>query len=280
MTGMSNRLRQALKGTIPLFAVQIFLALLNLAINVMSGSNTFWAIFPILAMSIPQMIIFGYALMSESPEEKRARKNAPQRLATSLDQTLPTESVAGLDAALAAHVTRTKQYQKEVLRLAKSSNNPVRTERLNQLVKQFDGWTKDVEKMAERVQSMRLNDLVLQDLKTVPESIRTLAGRLVNETDPRVKQTLEQTLIARQGQLQALEKLQSTARHAEVQLENTVASLGTIYSQALANQSTSHVADYQHLASDVDERVRVLRDELAAIEEVRLDRRSEALKTR
>jgi hypothetical protein len=78
-------------------------------------------------------------------------------------------------------------------------------------------------------------------------------------------------LIARQSQLQSLEKLQSTARNAEVQLESTVASLGAIYSQALANQGTSQVADYRHLASEVDERVRGLRDELEAIEDVRLD---------
>jgi hypothetical protein len=104
----------------------------------------------------------------------------------------------------------------------------------------------------------------------VPESIRKLAGQLSQERDPRVRQSLEQTLIARQSQLQALEKLQSTARYAEVQLENTVASLGAIYSQALANQSTSQVADYRHLASDVDDRVKSLQDELASIEEVRM----------
>ncbi len=150
--------------------------------------------------------------------------------------------------------------------------SPARTERLTLLLRQFDGWVKDVEGMAARVHGLRSNKLVQQDLKAVPESIRKLAGQLAQEKDPQVRKSIEQTLIARQSQLQALEKMQSTARHAEIQLENTVASLGAIYSQALANQSTTHVADYQHLASNVDERVRTLRDELEAIEEVRLDR--------
>jgi hypothetical protein len=272
-------MRKAIQATIPLFAVQFFLAALNLTINFSSGNTNFWAIFPILGMMIPQMIIFGYAIFGESKEDKRARTLAEfQKLAQPAEQALPQERVGALDTALAAHLARAKEYQREIGKLAQTSKNPVRTERLKQLVGQFDGWVKDVETMAQRVQGMRLSPLVQQDLKAVPESIRSLAGRLATETDPRVRQSLEQTLIARQGQLQALEKLQSTSRHAEVQLENTVASLGTIYSQALANHSTNHVADFQHLASDVDVRVRSLRDELMAIEEVRLDRHAESLR--
>jgi hypothetical protein len=171
---------------------------------------------------------------------------------------------------LSGHIARTREYQKELARLAKAASTPVRAERLTLLSKQFDGWVKDVEGMAGRVQGLRGNTLIEQDMKAVPESIRKLAGQLAQERDPRVKQSLEQTLIARQSQLHALEKLQATARYAEIQLENTVASLGAIYSQALANQSTTQVADYRHLASDVDDRVRALQDELAAIEDVRL----------
>ena len=37
----------------------------------------------------------------------------------------------------------------------------------------------------------------------------------------------------------------------------------------MTNLSTNHTADSRHLTAEVDERVRVLQDELAAIEEVR-----------
>ena len=47
---------------------------------------------------------------------------------------------------------------------------------------------------------------------------------------------------------------------AEMQIESTVSMLGTIYSQILTGQSTSHVADYGHLSADVDEEVRVLQE--------------------
>jgi hypothetical protein len=265
-----SRIRKALIACVPLVSVQGFLA----ALNVVDSGSVTWSIYPILAMMIPQSIIIGTTLLAgpgDAGKKDRARaadagRSVPAMVANAnalLDNTR-------LEGPLQTQVSRVRDYQRELARLAKAATTPVRAERLTDLSKQFDKWVKDVDGMAQRVQGLRCNPLVQQDLKSVPESIRRLAGQLAQEKDPRVRQSLEQTLIARQSQLQALEKLQSTARYAEIQLENTVASLGAIYSQALANQSTSQVADYQHLAADVDDRVRSLQDELAAIEEVRM----------
>jgi hypothetical protein len=61
-------------------------------------------------------------------------------------------------------------------------------------------------------------------------------------------------------------------KRAEIQIESTLSSLGTIYSQLLTGQSTDHVADYSRLSSEVDEEVRLLQDRLEALEEVKLSR--------
>ncbi len=61
-------------------------------------------------------------------------------------------------------------------------------------------------------------------------------------------------------------------RQAEVQLESRVAALGTIYSQTLATQSTTRVADYSQLSAELDEQSKLLRDQLEALEEVKLGR--------
>lgn len=273
---MFHRLRKALLPVIILGSIQFFLV----SIDVMPDLSLDWAYFPVFAMMIPQIIILAEAVLGDG-DKKEQRRREFERQAQSAQQAVPAQSFASytIDPGLAAQVTRVREYQREISRLAKNAGNAARAERLNQLSRQFDGWVKDVDNMAQRVHGLRNNPLVMQDIKTVPESIRKLAGQLASETDPRVRQSLEQTLIARQGQLQSLEKLQSTTRHAEVQLENTVASLGTIYSQALANNNTTQVADYQHLAADVDERVRTLQDELAAIEEVRLGRAANSLRS-
>lgn len=272
---MFDRIREALIPVIILGSIQIFLV----SLDVVPDLSLDWAYIPVLAMMIPQVAILSSAILGGGSQ--RSKRDVRMSVQPAVDATPSAQSFAatGLDAGLAAQVARVREYQREVSRLAKAAPNAVRADRFAQLSKQYDAWVKDVEAMAQRVQMLRANPLVMQDVKAVPESIRKLAGQLASETDSRVRQSLEQTLIARQGQMQSLEKLQATTRYAEVQLENTVASLGTIYSQALANNSTDQVADYQHLAVDVDERVRALQDELAAIEEVRLDRADRASNT-
>jgi hypothetical protein len=131
---------------------------------------------------------------------------------------------------------------------------------------------KTVEEMSQRIDSFKSNQVIQHDLATVPESIKKLTTQLNEETDPRVKESIERTLAARADQMASLQKLQSLMRQAEVQLENSIAALGTIYSQALATQSTSRVADYSHLSTELEEQSKMLRDQLEAMEEVKLDR--------
>jgi hypothetical protein len=271
---MAHRIRRALSKIVPLVAVQGFLY----GLSVIGGNTSLYI--PIMAIAIPEAIILGRALLDTDDRDSRREKfadDAHARVATRAEMqagdalTRPAQPSQSFDPALQAQVTRVREYQRELTRLAGQPQPALRAERLKALCGQFDGWIKDVDSMALRVQTLRNSPLVKTDMQAVPEAIRKITTQLVNEKDPRVRQSLEQTLIARQSQLQSLEKLQSTARNAEVQLESTVASLGAIYSQALANQGTSQVADYRHLAADVDERVRGLRDELEAIEDVRLD---------
>jgi len=59
-------------------------------------------------------------------------------------------------------------------------------------------------------------------------------------------------------------------KRAELKIESTLSSLGTIYPQLLTSQSTNYVADYSRLSEEVDEEVRTLQDHLEALEEVKL----------
>ena len=92
---------------------------------------------------------------------------------------------------------------------------------------------------------------------------------MATQTNPALRPQLEHIVTQRKGQLLALEQLQVTIQQAEIQVETTVALLGTIYSQLLIQQSTSHVADYQRLADNVNDEVQRLRDYLEALQEVK-----------
>ncbi len=112
--------------------------------------------------------------------------------------------------------------------------------------------------------------MIRKDLETVPRSIRDLEARLARETNVANRTELKRILLNRKKQLAALEQLRQIAKRAEIQIESTLSSLGTIYSQVLASQSASHIADYSHLSAEVDEEVHLLQDRLEALKEVKL----------
>lgn len=139
-----------------------------------------------------------------------------------------------------------------------------------QLTAQIEEWTAAIRELVQRVETLHQDELIRRDLKTVPEAIASLESRLAREGDVAIKAQLELTLANRRKQLAALKQLQNTINRAEIQIESTLSLLGTIYSQILIGQSTSHVADYSRLATDVDEEVRLLQDQLEALREVKL----------
>jgi hypothetical protein len=169
-----------------------------------------------------------------------------------------------LDKALAYHA--------QIDNLIKATRDASARTRLQDLAGQVDEWVEAIEDLVRRIDDIQQNNLIRQDLEAVPQAIANLEMRLAQESDPDIQAQLERTLSNRKNQLASLERLQTMMKRAEIQIESTLSSLGTIYSQLLTGQSTDHVADYSRLSSEVDEEVRLLQDRLEALEEVKLSR--------
>jgi hypothetical protein len=148
--------------------------------------------------------------------------------------------------------------------------NPVRTAELQQ---QIERLIQAIDDLSSRVMSLRADDTIQRDMKSVPEAIAHLKKQLAGETDPAIRHQLERTLRNRQTQLESLQTLDGTVKRAEIQIESTLSQLGTLYSQVLTGQSTSDVAAYNRITANVDEEVRLLEDQLEALREVKLDNR-------
>jgi hypothetical protein len=279
-----QRFRKFLVKVTPQLSTMVFLASLNWVIGMFTGATFPWAIFPILGMSISVIQTFSRimlgdenevaAALAETDSDRRRRRDRDrdrdrERGRDEVDQPAVAAS-RPMAEGLAAQLAQARTYQKAVNDLARGAPGG----RLTELSAQFDAWVKSVEQMSGRIQGYKENPVIQQDLASVPASIKRLEGQLVSETDERMRSQLEAALESRRNQLGALEKLGGTMRQAELQLENTVAALGTIYSQALAGQSTNQVAGYADLAGDMNERVRVLQDQIEALEEVKIGRAS------
>lgn len=139
----------------------------------------------------------------------------------------------------------------------------------HELLVQVRRWRVTVENLVKHISQLRQDELIWRDLARTPEIMAGLEQQLAAETNPSLRLQLEQALARRRSQLATLEQLQATISQAEIQVEATLALLGTLYSQLLAQQSTWQVSDYSALLRDIDEQVHRLQDYLGALEEVK-----------
>jgi hypothetical protein len=200
-------------------------------------------------------------LPSERKKEERSQKVEYPLI--NQEQTNPT---------IHAHLDKALAYQAQIENLIKSTSNSNTRARLQDLAAQVSDWIEAIEDLVKRIDSFQGNNLIRQDLESVPQAIAKLEAQLAQESDPSLHSQLERTLTNRRNQLASLERLQTTMKRAEIQIESTLSALGTIYSQLLTGESTDHVADYSRLSAEVDEEVRLLQDRLEALEEVKLGR--------
>jgi chromosome segregation ATPase len=174
------------------------------------------------------------------------------------------------EAKLPDYLAQTQAYKRKIDQTNTATESAARRVPLDNLAGRIEQWTAAIERLVQRLNSLRQDEIIRHDLQTVPKAIADLEKRLALESDPTLRDHLQRTLTNRRKQAAALAELQTVLRQAEFQIESTLSMLGTIYSQLLTGQSTSDVATYSRLSSDVDEEVRRLEDQLEALREVKL----------
>lgn len=160
------------------------------------------------------------------------------------------------------------QYRTNMLELAKDAKGAMRTSLLA-TVEDIDDWIEHMYRLALHIDSFNENELVLRDREQVPEQIRKAKIRLENEKDPIVKQDLERTLQMLEQQRENIEAAFNGSKRAEIQLETTLSSLGTIYAQMTrlgAKEVDSGRA--QRLRLEIQDEVAQLQDTIDAMDEV------------
>ena len=182
------------------------------------------------------------------------------------------DGIAVSEAQLKAYLDQALSYKTQIDSAIKATSGRADRIHLQQLTTQINTWTRAIQELVQRLNTLRQDDIIRRDIKEVPAAIADLEKRLAQERDGAIRAQLERTLANRHKQLASLETLQNTMKRAEIQIESTLSLLGTIYSQILTGQSTSHVADYSRLAVDINEEVRLLQDQLEALREVKLGR--------
>jgi len=173
------------------------------------------------------------------------------------------------NTTLRANVRQAITYRQRINEAAARFTDSAMRHRMWDVVKQVDEWVHNIYALASRLDAFQGDKLIQRDLHEVPASIERLRQRILAEDDLLVKRELEETVRRRQMQYENLRKLESTMDRADLQLENTLTALGTVYSQMLlldAKEVDSSKA--QRLREDIVAQVNTLHDALAAMEEI------------
>ncbi len=141
--------------------------------------------------------------------------------------------------------------------------------RMQDAANQVEEWVRRIYTLSSRLDAYRNDSIIRNDLASVPDSIKKLKQRFAGEADDSIKRELTDTIERRQAQYNSLLKLDNTMERAELQLENTLTALGTVYSQMLlvdARDVDSNKA--QRLRDNIAEQVNSLQDVISSMDEV------------
>ena len=173
------------------------------------------------------------------------------------------------DPDLRGDVETALEYQRQIEAQVRSQRKGVLRDRLEDTANQLSDWINNIHRLALRLDAYRKDPLLARERERVPSEMAALAAQRSQESDPSVRQVLDEVLEGKDKQWEALQTLDARMKQAELQLEQSLTALATVYSQV-------QLIDAQHLDSsrsdlvlaDIQEQVNRLNDLVSSINEV------------
>lgn len=130
-------------------------------------------------------------------------------------------------------------------------------------------WIGRIYTIAERLDTYARDELLQRDTGDIDRTVQRLRRQLAAETDPAVRDQISATLDARRAHWKNLRALQNDMEEAEFKLEETVAALGTVYSQfQLVRAQKLSASQAKNLTNDINAQVQRLQDILDSMNRV------------
>lgn len=173
------------------------------------------------------------------------------------------------DRDLRAKLAEAEQYQERIQQLVLQQRGGILRDRMADTTTQVYDWIGGMVKLARRIDAYRSDDILKRDMQITPKEIKDLSARLNLETNPQVKEQIQTTLASKKQLAGNLAELTSRMDRADLQLDHSLAALGTVYSQMLLIGSSdvdSGRAD--RLREDIRNEVNALQDLVQSINEV------------
>jgi len=179
-----------------------------------------WIVWLLVGVTCEALIIF------TSLKDPETGRRVRDRI---LHETSEPESLN--DKLLREKIARALDYRSRIEAAIRQRDD---RESLNEIAVQVDGWIETIYRIAQGLDRYQDERKVLDtDKNRVEERIRQLEKSLQVETDSKVKEQIGVTIERMKGQYDIIQSLERTMERANLQLEQTLSALGTIYSQII-----------------------------------------------
>ncbi len=173
------------------------------------------------------------------------------------------------DRSLRGKLAEAEQYRQRIQAVVSQQPKGVLHDRVAETTNQVYDWIANMVKLARRIDTYRADQIIQRDMKNVPAEIAELQKRIALERDSRVKDQMNATLAARQQFKANLDELDGRMERADLQLDHSLAALGTVYSQTLLVGSRDVDSDQaDRLRGDIRNEVLALQDLVESLNEV------------
>ena len=195
-------------------------------------------------------------------------ENNRQVIATMLKDEFHPERLA--DKRLREQVQEALDYRSRITTAIRERRESVLKDNLSATAGQIDEWLESIYNLAQRLERFQQEKNILErDKKRATARIRELTQKLQREEDEAVRSQIQTTTENLQRQYSTILQLENTMERAQLQLETTLSSLGTIYSQTmLVGAKDIDSGRAKRLRQEISEEVQELDNILVAMDEV------------
>ena len=173
------------------------------------------------------------------------------------------------NGALQGRIAKALEYRQEIEKLIRQTSSSVLRSHLEDDARQVDRWLEYIYRLALRLDGYYQDKVIEQDMRSVPLAIKNFSARLKKEDDASVREQMRKTIAHKEAQWESLQRLENTMEKAEFQLESTLTSLGTTYSQ-MRNIEAKDIDSGRaaRLSQDIADQVAQLQDIEETMDEV------------
>lgn len=170
---------------------------------------------------------------------------------------------------LQAAVEKALTYQRHIEQAARDPRYAVAHNALEETATTLGDWLAHIYRLALRLDAYRHDALIARERESVPREIEELQARLRTEQDPTVRRDIERLLESKQAQWRALQELDARMKRAELQIQESLTALATVYGQAqLVGTSETDQIEAAHLREEIETQIRWLDSVNESLQEI------------